>query len=74
VANWVVVERLGDLLRPAPPRAVGDGFSWLAARPTVASVIAGATRPEQVEVNVQAASWTLSAEELATVDRITRPG
>jgi len=37
----------------------------------VASVIAGATTPEQVEQNVRAAGWTLSAEDLAEIDRIT---
>ena len=48
-------------------------LSWLAARPTVASIITGATRPEQIETNVKAAGWKLSAEEMAEVDRITRP-
>ena len=37
----------------------------LAARPAVASVIAGATRPEQVAANVAAGDWELSAEEQA---------
>ena len=46
-------------------------FSWLLARAPVASVIAGATRPEQVEQNVKAGAWVLTAEELAEVDRIT---
>jgi aryl-alcohol dehydrogenase-like predicted oxidoreductase len=45
--------------------------SWLAAKPVVSSVICGATRPEQVEQNVAAADWTLSAEELAQVDELT---
>jgi len=45
-------------------------FSWLLARPTVASVIAGATKPEQVRSNVAAASWQLTPEELAAVDAI----
>ena len=48
-------------------------FSWLLARPCVASVIAGATRPEQLEQNLKAAGWTLSAEDLAEIDRITLP-
>lgn len=47
-------------------------FSWLAARPQVASVIAGATRVEQVEQNVKALSWTLSAEDIAEIDEITK--
>ncbi len=45
--------------------------SWLAAQPFVGCVMAGATTPEQVEANVKAASWVLSAEELAAVDKIT---
>jgi aryl-alcohol dehydrogenase-like predicted oxidoreductase len=45
--------------------------SWLAAKPVVSSVICGATRPEQVEQNVAAADWTLSADELAQVDELT---
>jgi len=47
-------------------------FSWLAQRPQVASVIAGATRPEQIEQNVKAAAWTISAEDMAEIDRITK--
>jgi aryl-alcohol dehydrogenase-like predicted oxidoreductase len=47
-------------------------FSWLAARPQVASVIAGATRVEQVEQNVQAIGWRLSAEDIAEIDGITK--
>jgi aryl-alcohol dehydrogenase-like predicted oxidoreductase len=46
-------------------------FSWLAARPQVSSVIAGATRPEQVDANVAAVGWQLTPVEMAEVDRIT---
>jgi aryl-alcohol dehydrogenase-like predicted oxidoreductase len=45
-------------------------ISWLLSRPTVASVIPGATRPEQVRANVAAAGWTLDPEVLAEIDRI----
>jgi aryl-alcohol dehydrogenase-like predicted oxidoreductase len=47
-------------------------FSWLLAQEPVASVIAGATRPDQVRANAAAASWTLTDEDLAEVDAITR--
>ncbi len=47
-------------------------FSWLASHPQVSSVIAGATRPEQIEQNVKAIEWKLSAEELAEIDTITK--
>ncbi|MGV3526213.1 MAG: aldo/keto reductase [Candidatus Sericytochromatia bacterium] len=45
-------------------------FSWLLAQTGVASVIAGATRPEQVQANARAAHWSLSPEELAAVTHI----
>jgi len=37
----------------------------------VSSVVAGATKPEQLEANVRAADWALSPEDLAEIDRIT---
>jgi len=46
-------------------------IGWLASQSHVGSVIAGATKPEQVEQNVAAAAWKLTAEELAEVDRIS---
>jgi aryl-alcohol dehydrogenase-like predicted oxidoreductase len=45
-------------------------FSWLLARPTVASVIAGATSVRQIHSNLAAAGWRLTAEEMAEIDRI----
>jgi aryl-alcohol dehydrogenase-like predicted oxidoreductase len=45
-------------------------FSWLASNPVVGSVIAGATKPEQVEQNAKAADWRLTAEEMSEVDEI----
>jgi aryl-alcohol dehydrogenase-like predicted oxidoreductase len=47
-------------------------FGWLAAQPSVSSVIAGATRPEQVEQNVWAAEWALTAEEVHEVDALSK--
>ncbi len=47
-------------------------FAWLGAKPWVASVIAGATKPGQVEANVAAGSWQLSPAETAEVDAIAK--
>jgi aryl-alcohol dehydrogenase-like predicted oxidoreductase len=44
----------------------------LAAQPTVASVIAGATSAEQVRANVRAVRWQPTAGELAELDSLTR--
>jgi len=45
-------------------------MSWLAVQPSVTSVIAGATTPEQVRTNAAAANWKLSSTELAEVDAL----
>lgn len=47
--------------------------SWLLSRPVVASVIAGATRPDQVRSNAGAAGWRLTPEALAEIDAIASP-
>jgi len=46
-------------------------MSWLGANPLVSSIIAGATKPEQVTANARAVSWKLTAEDLAEIDKIT---
>jgi aryl-alcohol dehydrogenase-like predicted oxidoreductase len=46
-------------------------MSWLAAQPEIGSIIAGATRPEQLEENARAAGWKLTADDLAEIDKIT---
>jgi aryl-alcohol dehydrogenase-like predicted oxidoreductase len=48
-------------------------ISWLASQPLVASVIAGATSPEQVRANAAALNWSLTRDELAEIDRLTLP-
>jgi aryl-alcohol dehydrogenase-like predicted oxidoreductase len=45
-------------------------FGWLLSRSAVASVIAGATRPEQIAANVAAGGWRVGDDVLAEVDAI----
>jgi aryl-alcohol dehydrogenase-like predicted oxidoreductase len=70
--NEEIVEKLQAFASARGHSMLELAFSWLAARPQVASVIAGATRVEQVEQNVKAIAWNLSAEEMAEIDRITQ--
>ncbi|HEY2230974.1 MAG TPA: aldo/keto reductase [Xanthobacteraceae bacterium] len=70
-ANWAILERLEELCARRGHGLLELAFSWLASRPCVASVIAGATKPEQVEQNVRAVGWALTPEDLAEVDGIT---
>jgi aryl-alcohol dehydrogenase-like predicted oxidoreductase len=43
-------------------------MSWLASRPAVASVIAGAKTPEQAQANAASADWQLSPADLSQVE------
>jgi len=70
-ANWSVVERLKEFAAARSHTLLELAFSWLLARRPVASVIAGATKPEQVQLNAGSASWRLSGDELAAIDEIT---
>jgi aryl-alcohol dehydrogenase-like predicted oxidoreductase len=69
--NFAIVEKLERFCSSRGRTLLELAFAWLLARPIVASVIAGATTPEQVDANVRALGWTLSADELAEVDGIT---
>jgi aryl-alcohol dehydrogenase-like predicted oxidoreductase len=66
-------DRLETLERFAEERGLtllAVAIGALLARPAIASVIAGATRPEQVRANVEASRFELGAEDLAELDRL----
>ncbi len=71
-ANWQIVERLEGFCAERGRSLLELAFSWLTARPTVSSVIAGATRPEQVEQNVKAVDWPLTPDDLTAIDGLTK--
>ena len=48
-------------------------LAWLLTRPTISSVIVGARTDEQLADNLKAAELTLSDEELAKLDEVSRP-
>jgi aryl-alcohol dehydrogenase-like predicted oxidoreductase len=59
------VERLQAFARQRGASLLDLAIGGLAAVPSVSSVIAGATKPEQVRANAEAGEWQPSAEELA---------
>ena len=69
-ANWDIVERLAALCEARGHSLLELAMSWLTSRPLVASIIAGATSPEQVELNARAVNWQLSSEDLAEIDKV----
>lgn len=68
--NWTKVEKLEAFAEERGHTLLELAFGWLLAEPATASVIAGATRPEQIASNVSSAGWTLAADEKAAVDAI----
>src|SRR5256886_2333392 len=70
--NEEIVEKLQAFALERGHTMLELAFSWLAARAQVSSVIAGATREGQIEQNVKAIEWQLSADELVEIDGITK--
>lgn len=68
-APWDAVEAYQSFCDERGITMLEATFGWLLARPSLSSVIAGATSPEQVRANAAAATaWTPTADDLATID------
>jgi aryl-alcohol dehydrogenase-like predicted oxidoreductase len=70
--NVEIVEKLIAFVESRGHSLLELAFSWLLSHRQVASVIAGATQPEQVQANVAAAGWQLTPADLAEVDKLTQ--
>ena len=69
-ADFDQLAAFGDFAKDRGLTEIQVAFSWLAAQPSVASVIAGATKVEQVQQNAEAVSWEPSEKDLEELDRI----
>lgn len=65
--NWDLMSSLREFAEQRGHSLLDLAFAWLAAHPQVSSVIAGATKREQVEQNAKAAGWLLAPAEVAKV-------
>ena len=70
-ADWDTIEAIEGYAAERGLRPIDVAIGGLAAQPAVASVIAGATRPEQIADNVRAGRWEPTAGDLAALDEIT---
>ncbi|HLW16178.1 MAG TPA: aldo/keto reductase [Actinomycetota bacterium] len=68
-----IVERLDEFARARDHTLLDLAMSWLLHKPVVASVIAGATKPEQARANAGAVTWRLTDADLKEIDEITKP-
>lgn len=69
--NFDIVEKIEAFATERSRTVLDVAIGWLASQPHVGSVIAGATKPEQVEQNVAAADWKMSPDELHEVNQMT---
>jgi aryl-alcohol dehydrogenase-like predicted oxidoreductase len=69
-ANLAVADELGEFAKQHGHSLLELAHAWLLSQRGVASVIAGATSVAQVQANVAAVSWQLTADELGTIDNI----
>ena len=68
--NLAAVEELIHFAESKGHTLLELAIGWLLAHPAVASVIAGATKPEQARGNASATMWRLSDDERAAVDAL----
>lgn len=68
------VEELSAFARSRGHSILELAMSWLLHHDVVASVIAGASNPEQIKANVAADSWQLTDADVADIDRLVLPG
>lgn len=69
-----LLDRLNEFAKARGVGVLDVAISGLAAQPAVGSVIAGATKPEQVQANAAALSWQPTDEDLAELDAIAPTG
>ena len=72
--NFETLMKLEELAGRSGHTMLDLAIGWLASLPYVGSVIAGATKPEQVEQNAKAGDWRLTPEEMKEVDEILGVG
>ena len=70
--NFETLGKLETFAREHSHSMLELAIGWLANKAYVGSVIAGATRPEQVEQNAAAADWKMTSEEMAEVDALAK--
>ena len=72
--NLAIVKPLIEFAETRNQTILELAFAWLLSYKPVASVIAGASKPEQVRANTKAANWQLTSDDLARIDAIMKEG
>ncbi|HEX4204810.1 MAG TPA: aldo/keto reductase [Ktedonobacteraceae bacterium] len=71
--GYEVVEKLREIGTHHKASPAQVALAWLLSRPSVTSLLIGASKSSQLEENLSAASLELNADELAALDKLTEP-
>ncbi len=71
--NWVILDALLRVAEGLGRKPAEVALAWVMSRPSVASTLVGATRPEQLETNLAAAKISLPPDALDALDRASAP-
>lgn len=69
--NLELTYRIVEFCEQHKLNVLAVAFAWLLEKPFIPSVIAGASRPEQIDANIKAAAARLSGAELGALDKLT---
>jgi aryl-alcohol dehydrogenase-like predicted oxidoreductase len=72
--NFRILSGLSKFAEDSGHPMVELAIAWLLARPAVSSVIAGATKEEQITANVKASDWDLTESEMEELDTLLKIG
>jgi aryl-alcohol dehydrogenase-like predicted oxidoreductase len=73
-ADWDRIEALEAFAKQRNISILELAIGGLAAQPAVSSVIAGATKPEQIAANAAAGEWIPSEDDLKDLATVVQPG
>lgn len=69
--NWDKLDRLEAFAKERNHSLLDIAFSWLSSKPYIPSIIAGASVPEQIDLNLQAVMWKLNVEDAAQIETLS---
>jgi aryl-alcohol dehydrogenase-like predicted oxidoreductase len=70
---FAIIDELARIATAHNTTAAAVALAWVQGRPGVASTIIGARRPDQLEQNLEALDLKLTADEIASLDRLSQP-
>lgn len=69
---FAIVDELSAIAGETGKTIPQVALNWLLQRPTVSSIVIGARNEEQLQQNLGAVGWNLSAEQVARLDKVSQ--